>query len=852
MDGKRFLLEVQPNIPDSLSRLNELAADLYYSWDRQVRALFFRLDSNLWNSTGHNPKLFLRRIKQENLEKAARDPVYIQDYHRVLSAYESYLQNKNQAEVSKYLDLDTDLVAYFCAEYGLHESFPIYSGGLGILAGDHCKAASDMAIPFIAVGLLYRQGYFTQMIDPQGNQIAQSIEIRFNELPIVPVRKSDGDYLMIDLELPGRILKLKAWKAKVGHITLYLLDSDIPSNNPDDRRITHQLYGGDITNRLLQEIVLGVGGVGILNAMGIKPTVWHINEGHAAFQLLERCRQLVATGMDPYASLESIAANTVFTTHTPVPAGHDIFDRSLVAHYLGAYIAQLKLPIDEFLALGQSPINTNGFNMTAFALRLSRFHNGVSRIHGSVASTMEGYIWPEIPPAQNPMGYVTNGVHVPTFLASEWINYFDLLYGGGWRSELLNNEFWLKIYDIADHSFWSIRQSLKSKMFEAVIERLSKQFQRNGCSETQLRRVTRHLSPQKTDVLTIGFARRFATYKRATLIFHDLERLKRLLNNPDRPIVLIFAGKAHPLDQPGQSLIRKIHELSNTRDFVGKIILVENYDLSIARKLIAGVDVWLNNPEYPLEASGTSGEKAALNGVINLSILDGWWGEGYNGQNGWAISPHEGQYTTEYKNLEEANELLDILEYEVIPCYFDRNSRGYSSKWIERSKASMSSILPRFNAQRMLRDYLYGYYSPAALKGKLFSANNFAIAHDVSAWKKKVQSEWPHATLARRDQERVTIYEGDYIIIKVEVNLGNLNPADVRVECVHLETDCQNTINETTELFSYEKMLPEGGAIYSLAMKPHHAGRTEYAIRMYPYHPDLIHPFETGYMRWVQ
>ncbi len=852
MSGKRFILEVQPNIPSSLSRLQDLSDDLYYSWDRQVRALFFRLDSALWNSTDHNPKVFLRRVKQDKLEKAASDPVYMQDYNRVLSAYESYLHNKNQVEVSKTLDVDNDLVAYFCAEYGLHESFPIYSGGLGILAGDHCKAASDMAIPFVAIGLLYRQGFFTQAIDPYGNQIAHSHEVRFNDLPITPVRQDNGEYLIIELDTPDRQISLKVWSAKVGHITLYLLDSDIELNSAEDRRITQQLYGGDLSIRLLQEMVLGIGGVRVINALKLKPSTWHINEGHAAFQIIERSRQLVCSGLDPHSSFEAVASNTVFTTHTPVPAGHDIFDRSLITHYLSTYITELKLSTEEFLALGESPINSSGFNMTSLALRCSRFHNGVSRIHGGVASDMESYIWPEIPPPQNPLGYVTNGVHVPTFLASEWANYFDLLYGGGWRTELLNNEYWQKVYDIADHSFWSIRQSLKSKMFEAVTERLAKQYHRNGCSESQLRRLTHYLSPQKTDLLVIGFARRFATYKRATLIFSDLERLKKLLNNPSRPVVLIFSGKAHPHDQPGQDLIRRIHELSVSPEFIGKIILVENYDMSIARKLVSGVDVWLNNPEYPLEASGTSGEKAALNGVINLSVLDGWWGEGYDGKNGWAITPHGPQYSLEYINKEESNELLDLLEYEVIPCYFDHNGQGYSSKWIERSKASMSSIIPRFNAQRMLRDYLQSYYAPATRKGRVFADNNYAVAKELSQWKKKVRHEWPQVSITRRDQERSSIREGEYIIIKVEISLGKLSPDDVRIECLVTNPDSVGShTTEAQEVFTYEKELQPGQSLFSLMLKPDYAGLKEYVIRIYPHHPQLIHRFEMGCMRWV-
>ncbi len=852
MPGTRFSLEVQPRIPEKLHRLVELSNDLLYSWDRSVRALFFRLDPALWDSCGHNPKVFLRRISQQRLDEAADDRIYIEAYNRAMSAYDSYVAESQRKSIDSYLNPKKDLVAYFCAEFGLHESLPIYSGGLGILAGDHCKAASDLSIPFVAVGMLYRQGYFTQTIDEHGNQVAHYTTTDFDQLPLRPACNQDGCELHVQVEFPGRDVQLKIWEARAGHIKLYLLDSDLPDNEEADRAITYQLYGGDINTRIQQEIVLGIGGVRALRLLGLQPTAWHINEGHAAFQILERCRELVAEGLDFGSALEQVAGATVFTTHTPVPAGHDIFDHSLVSSYFSEYATQLGVSMGDFLALGTNPASEGRFNQTILALRGSRFHNGVSRIHGEVASRMESYVWPQIPQHENPMRHVTNGVHVQTFLAYEWSNMYDMRFGLEWRNELLNEDYWERIDEIPDHSFWSQRQSLKSELLAHVGRRVVLQSRRNRCGEALIDRITRLLSPHEADILTIGFARRFATYKRATLLFSDPERLARLLNDPQRPVLFIFAGKAHPSDQPGQQLIRVIHEFSRRPEFVGKILLLEGYDLSLGRKLVSGVDVWLNNPEYPMEASGTSGQKAGLNGVINLSVLDGWWGEGYNGENGWAITPHDRHYDAAFRNQEEANELLDIIEHQVIPLYYDRNGHGFSEGWVHMSKASMKSILPQFNSQRMVMDYIRGFYGPAAEQGRVLARNRYKGARELASWKEKIRKLWSAVALRRIDEVTQAVTAGGTVTIQVAAQLGELSPEDVRLECVIGIEDEHHDFQASDYLgFTAKGKLDTGETLFVLEMEPPLPGLQLYQIRIYPYHSLLSHRFETGFMVWL-
>ena len=852
MAGTRFSLEVRPKLPERLNRLQELAEDLFYSWDRQVRGLFYRLDRDLWERCGHNPKLFLRRVSQQRLEEAAEDRVFVEDYNRTLSAYDTYHEETLRKGIEEFLDPEEDLIAYFCAEFGLHESLPIYSGGLGILAGDHCKAASDLGIPFVGVGMMYRQGYFTQTIDAHGNQIAHYTPTHFEDLAIRPATLDNGQELHVFVDLPGRRVMLKVWEAKAGHIKLYLLDSDLPENQEADRAITYQLYGGDITTRIQQEIVLGIGGVRALRALELNPTVWHINEGHAAFQVLERCREWVKKGMDFASALELVAAGTVFTTHTPVAAGHDIFDHNLMRTYFDQYVQELGIGMDEFLQLGASPNNQGGFNQTALALRGSRFHNGVSRIHGGVASRMESYIWPQIPADENPIRHVTNGVHVPTFLARDWANLYDMRFGREWRNELLNEDYWQRIEEIPDHSFWSLRQSLKATLLEEVRRRLTLQHQRNGRSDAEVERLTRYLSPHETDVLIVGFARRFATYKRATLLFSDPERLKRLVNDEQRPIIFIFAGKAHPSDMPGQHLIQVINDFSQRPEFAGRILMVEGYDMALARKLVTGVDVWLNNPEYPLEASGTSGQKAGINGVINLSVLDGWWGEGYNGENGWAITPHGPQYDSAYRDQAESAELLDILEHQVIPLYYNRNAHGYSDGWVKMSKASIKSILPLFNSQRMVMDYIRGFYGPAIRHSKKLREKDRSGARELAAWKHRIWETWPQVTMRLADRPADAIGAGQSVRIRVAAQLHDLVAKDVKVEClVGVEDDHGEFTARESFLFEPAGKNDNGETLFELNLDPPLPGLQFYKIRMYPAHPLLAHPFETGCMLWL-
>lgn len=852
MNEKRFALEVQPNIPERLSRLQELADDLLYSWDRRVRGLFFRLDRELWESTGHNPKVFLRRVSQKRLDESAEDRVFLEDYNRVLSVYDTYHQEPMQAEAAKLLDEQNDLVAYFCAEFGFHESVPLYSGGLGILAGDHCKAASDLGLPFVAVGLLYRQGYLTQEIDGQGNQHAHYCPTDFDDLPVSPAKDAEGKELHIEVEMPGRQILLKVWHAKAGHIHLYLLDSDLAENTEQDRQITHQLYGGDINTRIQQEIVLGIGGVYALRALNLKPTVWHINEGHAAFLILERCRELVEKGLDFDSALERVASGTVFTTHTPVPAGHDIFDHNLFSTYFKNYMTKLNVSMKRLLEIGASSNNASGFNMTSLALRGSRFHNGVSRIHGRVASQMEGYVWPEIPHEENPIRYVNNGVHVPTFLARDWSNLFDMRFDREWRSEMLSESYWERVDDIPDQSYWSVRQTLKATLIEDVRRRAIRQYQRNGYSGVHIERLICNLSPAETDVLTVGFARRFATYKRATLLFSDAQRLADLLNNPKCPMLLIFAGKAHPNDLPGQELIRTIHKYSLSPEFEGKIVMLEDYDLALARKLVTGVDVWLNTPQYPLEASGTSGQKAGINGVINLSVLDGWWGEGFNGENGWAITPHGPQYDAEFRDQEEARALLDIFERKIIPLYYQRNGHGYSEGWVAKSKASMKSIMPHFNAQRMVMDYVRDYYAPASRQYKKLSADNNAPAIALAKWKNKIAKAWQGVTLNRLDTAQQSIKAGETLPIRVMATLNGLAASDVKVECL-LGTESEQGDFEIKDHFYLEPTDSDssGEVEFRLDLCPTLSGLQYYKIRIYPDHELLSHAFETGRMIWL-
>jgi starch phosphorylase len=849
-------VEIRPVLPESLKRLEELAGDLYYTFENEVQRLFSFLDAECWEACGHNPKMFLRRIPQRKLDAAAHDPVLLTEYRQVMSSYDTYLEQTPSEEVRKYLHPKCDLVAYFSAEYGFHVSIPIYAGGLGILSGDYLKSMSNLHVPFVGVGMLYHQGYFSQRILPGGEQRADYPYIDAADLPVVPALDADGQEVRVQVELPGRVVWLRVWRAHAGHLKLYLLDSDLPENSAVDRKITYHLYDSDSDIRIQQEIVFGIGGTRALRALGHSPSVWHLNEGHAAFLILERCREYVAAGLDPETALERVAANTVFTTHTPVPAGHDVFHHAHMHGYFKDMVDKLGMTDERFLALGASPRNPDGFNMTCLALRGSRFHNAVSRIHGRVASEMEAHLWPQVPPAENPMGYVTNGVHVCSMLGPSWVALLDMYMGHGWRSKLTDEAFWHGFVErIPDHVYQSTRQILKLQMLEDVRQRVTLLYRRNGLSESVIAHLTRFLTSASMNTLFIGFARRFATYKRAGLLFQDLPRLARLLSDPERPIVILFAGKAHPADKPGQDLIRQIYEIGMRPEFQGRVLMLEDYSLAMARKLLPGVDVWLNNPEFPMEACGTSGMKAAINGGINLSVLDGWWAEAYDGENGWAITHHP-ELPAQSRNAQEAGELLTLLEEQVVPLFYSRNSAGEAEAWVKKSKASMKTILPRFNGLRMSMDYLRELYAPAIRHCDELSLNGGTGASELAAWKRGIAAAWTGVCLRLASEPPAAIHTGEPLPLKVAARLNGLDASDVVVEClIGRENDVEGFVVASAIMLEQKGLEADGDMIFAADLQGRDdlplEGFHQFRVRIYPFHPLLAHRFECGCMVWL-
>lgn len=873
MTNQSFPLVVEARLPDEIARLHDLASNFWFSWHRLTRQLFFSLDSDLWWRVGRNPRVFLARVDQSRLDNAAQSDTFLAAYRKVLAEFDSYLEQKLDGYRAAGLGHD-DLIAYFCAEFGYHESFPIYSGGLGILAGDHCKTASDLRLPFVAVGLLYRRGYFNQSIDRHGNQHAQHANLEAGEAPVQPVTDADGNELSVKCPMQGREVSVKLWEARVGRVPVLLLDTDIDENDAESREITRVLYGGGEERRIQQEVILGIGGVRALRATGREPRVWHINEGHAAFQSLERIRELVSDGLSFDEAREAVAASTVFTTHTPVAAGHDVFHRDLVLNYFRGFVGGLGLTEEEFLRLGADGAGTQEFNMTQLAINTSRSVNGVSRIHGRVSSEICASAWPEVPPVENPVGFVTNGVHVPTFLEQEWTDLFEQQLGVGWSGQLTSDDVVRRVEDIPDGRYWYAHQRVKSNMLISLRDRLLRQFARNNVSDAHAQRMLKYLNPENPDVLTIGFARRFATYKRATLLFRDLGWLQQIVGNDTRPVVFLFAGKAHPADEPGQGLLREVHRISNEPEFVGKVLLVEGYDMSLGRLLTAGVDVWLNTPVAPLEASGTSGMKAAINGTVNLSVLDGWWAEAFDGTNGWGIPPSAAEDPGE-RDAEDAQTLYETLQDEVIPLYYDRSGKGgISPGWVARSKRSMVSVLPHFNSSRVLHDYLVGYYGPAASHGKRLAAEGHAPARELAAWKQRVQAAWPGVRISLKSATPAALRTGDPLEVSVSVELAGLAPEDVRVECIVHREVCSEVMvplqrfaghgpigdgvreYDDTQVYvaPFEPAAEgpaDGSQFYQLSFTSPWSGAMRYEIRAVPQHPSLLHPYEAGLMRWL-
>jgi starch phosphorylase len=707
-------------IPARISRLTDIAYNLWWTWHPEAQELFQRIDVKLWEDVYHNPVLFLREVRQSSLDRAAADPEFIRAYHEVLIAFDEYQVFDKTWFKKTYGDKFNKLIAYFSAEFGLHECLPIYSGGLGVLSGDHTKEASDLGLPFIGVGFLYPQGYFKQVITPNGDQEAIYVKVRFAEVPAEPAFSADGKEIVVWVDLPARDhlpdrrVFAKVYKIQVGSVPLYLLDTDIHPNIGPDRELSARLYGGDEEMRLAQEMMLGIGGVRALRALGLKPAVFHMNEGHSAFLVLERARELVESGLSFEQAQEIVHKSTVFTTHTPVPAGHDAFPFHMMDKYFPTWHQDLKISREEFLNLARQDQGWGPtFSMTVLALRMSGKHNGVSQLHGEVSRKMWAWLWPNKRLDEIPITYVTNGIHTETWLAPELKSLFDNYLGKNWTLRIDDQAMWdTAINQIPDEELWDIKNRLRIRLIEFIRMRTRQRLARLGMRENDLQATYNLLNPK---ALTIGFARRFATYKRATLIFHDTERLKRIVyGEGTRLVQFIFAGKAHPRDEPGKNFIREVYHRAHEAGLAGHLIFLEDYDMNVARHLAAGADVWLNTPRRPMEASGTSGQKAGLNGALNFSILDGWWAEGYNSQNGWSIGDPTAEYTNEYdQNHADATSIYETLENEVIPLFYKRDARDLPRNWLKLIRESIRTIAPQFSASRMIKNYTNDLYIPS-------------------------------------------------------------------------------------------------------------------------------------------
>ena len=700
-----------PFLPERIGQLDELSYNLWFSWHSEAIHIFKYLDSKLWTDVIHNPVKLLHQIDPQRIIDVSKDDVFLAIYDHVIELFNNYLNDNQTWYKTNHADKKNELVAYFSMEFGIHESLPVYSGGLGILAGDHLKSASDLDIPMVGVGLLYREAYFTQFISQSGHQQSFYKHNDFSNMPLQPIKDENGDFVKIFVEVADRTIAARVWQVNVGRIPLYLLDTDFPENPEEDRKITQRLYVADREMRLIQEVLLGVGGARTLEIIGRKPTVWHMNEGHCAFLAIENARRLIETGMSTESAFKQVKESVVFTTHTPVPAGNEVFDANLIKKMMLPVWQSANISMEQFLALGQElrAPDPHAFNMTILSLNLSRAANGVSQLHGEVARGMWQGVFPDKSVADVPIGSITNGVHARSWLADDVKDLWDHYLGTEWRSKLIEPDYWKCIHEIPDEAIWKAHQKLRKKLIEDIRCRQIAQRERNGETADSIAEAKSLLDP---DVLTIGFARRFAPYKRGTLLFRDRERLKWILNQSERPIQILFAGKAHPANQPGKALIREIYGESRNPDFSGKIIFIENYDIALARQLVSGVDVWLNTPRRPLEASGTSGMKVGMNGGLNLSILDGWWRECHNGDNGWAIGEDKLYYNEDEQDNADSQSLYHILEFELAPKFYNRDATGLPKEWIKLMKASMATVTSEFNTCRMLKEYVEQLYLP--------------------------------------------------------------------------------------------------------------------------------------------
>jgi starch phosphorylase len=845
---------VIPSLPAPLERLRDLAYNLRWAWNHETIALFRRLDSDLWEATGHNPVLMLGAIDQAQLEAAAADEGFLAHLGRVSRGLDAYLSGESTWFRRAHGSTKGPLVAYFSAEFGLTECLSIFAGGLGVLSGDHLKSSSDLGIPLVGMGLLYQQGYFEQYLNEAGWQQEAYEDNDFHNLPLTLERQADGTALTVKVPYPGREVTAQVWRAQVGRVPVYLLDTNISINRPGDRDITDQLYGGDLEMRIQQEIMLGIGGYRALEALGLTPTVYHMNEGHSAFLALERIRRLMETdGLSFAEAREAASAGLVFTTHTPVAAGHDYFPPDLMDRYFGDYVRSLGLSRRDFLALGRQNPDDDGepFCMTILALRLAAHSNGVSRLHGQVSRHMWQGIWPGVPEDETPIVHVTNGVHFRSWISHGMDQLYDRYLGPRWREEPADQEIWQRVEHIPAEELWRTHERRRERLVTFTRRRLRAQLERRGAPQAEIEAADEVLN---SEALTIGFARRFATYKRAALLLRDPERLARILNDPDRPVQIIFAGKAHPKDDAGKELIRQVVSLARQDRFRRRVVFLEDYDMAIARYLVQGADVWLSTPRRPREASGTSGMKAVANGVLNLSTLDGWWDEAFQPEVGWAIGRGESYDDPNYQDQVEAEALYELLERDVVPTFYNRGADGLPRRWIARMKASIGYLCHFFNTHRMVREYTERFYLPAASRYRQLTADKMARARALAAWKARIWENWAQVRIGALDADPFTeLQVGSAIRVRARVHLGNLTPDDVTVELYVGRVDADGDIVEA-EATPMQPIGPaeNGGYLFEASAVPcRKSGLHGYSARVLPRHPDLTSPFIPGLIAWA-
>lgn len=836
---------VNTSLPEELQPLDEMAHNMWFSWSHDARELYKAMDEELWHDVQQNPVLMLSRINYMKLKELAQNKKFIDEMNRVYKEFRTYMDVEP--------DTTRPSVAYLCMEYGLNHILKIYSGGLGILAGDFIKEASDSNVRMTAVGFLYRFGYFTQTLAMDGQQVANYEAQNFSQLPIVRQLDKDGTPMVVDVPYNNYTVHAFVWRVNVGRVSLYLLDTDNELNSEFDRSITHNLYGGDWENRIKQEILLGIGGVLTLKKLGIQADIYHCNEGHAALCNVQRLVDYVNSGLTFNQALEVVRSSSLYTVHTPVPAGHDYFDEGLFGKYMSGYPAQLGISWDEFIGMGRvNPDDKNErFCMSTFACNTSSWVNGVSWLHGKVSKEMFSGIWKGyFPEEMENVGYVTNGVHFPTWCASEWRTLYSKYLPQTYYKDQSNEKLWQSIYNVPDEEIWETRKALKVKLFDYIKEQFNKDWLKHQGDPSRIVSILETINP---NALTIGFARRFATYKRAHLLFSDLNRLAKIVNNPEYPVQFLFAGKAHPHDGAGQGLIKKIYEISRKPEFLGKIIFLENYDMKLARRLVTGVDIWMNTPTRPLEASGTSGEKALMNGVVNLSVLDGWWYEGYRKGAGWALTDKRTYQNQDQQDQLDAATIYSLLENEILPLYYAKNEKGYSEGWIKTIKNSIAQIAPHFTMKRQLDDYYSKFYTKLANRHKLLIADNYAKAKEIALWKETVAERWDNIRVvsANKAPEMIAgnVQTGKVYDVSFSVDEQGLDDV-VGIELVTLSSDVDGKLHVAkVEPF---KVVKREGNIFTFVAKHslEVAGDFKVAYRMYPKNPDLPHRQDFCYVKW--